>query len=158
MARENGPRAGPPPLRTLFLVPVLLLGGVIGLFLSQDGAGLNVDRRSHRDASVERTVLRPGEIELHHPTPAAELTWRRCLQRRHLRPFNVAEARLPRLGSAELTHHYYRGSRERPTRSPSFPGNAVVFPVEIPVAARPATASTELWLASPQTAFEGISR
>ncbi len=48
------------------LVPVLLLVGVIALFLSTVGARLNVKPAAPiEDLRVERTVLRPDEIELH---------------------------------------------------------------------------------------------
>ena len=50
-----------------FLIfPVLLLAGVILLFLSSNGAGLNVRPVVPVESlSIERTVLKPGTIELH---------------------------------------------------------------------------------------------
>ena len=50
---------------SLFLVPVVLLTGVIALFLYTNGAGLNVEPAAPIEAlSFERTVFRPGQIEV----------------------------------------------------------------------------------------------
>ncbi len=50
----------------LFAFPVLLLAGVIAAFLFTAGAGLNVEPAAPIEAlTFDRTVLRPGEIELH---------------------------------------------------------------------------------------------
>ncbi len=111
--RECVRALGPPPASLPLLVPVLLLGGVIGLFLLS-GRGRRDERRrplpSRRFASSV-TVLRPGrEIELHLPNqpqscPVAQVP----STNRHL-PSTSAGARLPAwLGSADASIPVGRG-------------------------------------------------
>ena len=55
-------------LRTamMFIVPVVLLAGVIALFAFTRGAGLNVAPAAPLESlAFEQTVLKPGVIELH---------------------------------------------------------------------------------------------
>lgn len=48
----------------LFLLPIILLAGVIALFFLTSGAGLNIEPAAPIESLVfERTILRPGEIE-----------------------------------------------------------------------------------------------
>ncbi len=49
----------------LGLVPLLILGAAIGLFVALDAPGLERNGVPVEELAVERTVLRPGEIELH---------------------------------------------------------------------------------------------
>ncbi len=62
------PESKPSTLRmaVLFLIPIVLLIGVIALFLVTAGAGLNVEPAAPIESlDFERTVLRPGEILLY---------------------------------------------------------------------------------------------
>src|SRR5215213_11653388 len=47
------------------LLPVVVLAAAIGLFVALDAPGLDRVGVPQEELSVERTVLRPGEIELH---------------------------------------------------------------------------------------------
>src|SRR5574337_678716 len=48
----------------LFLVPIILLAGIIALFLYTNGAGLNVEPAAPIESlQFERTILRPDRIE-----------------------------------------------------------------------------------------------
>jgi zinc transporter, ZIP family len=49
----------------LGLVPLLILAAAIGLFVAFDAPGLDRNGAPIEELAVERTVLRPGEIELH---------------------------------------------------------------------------------------------
>ncbi len=49
----------------LGLVPLLILGAAIGLFVALDAPGLERNGVPVEELAVERSVLRPGEIELH---------------------------------------------------------------------------------------------
>jgi zinc transporter, ZIP family len=49
----------------LGLVPLLILGAAIGLFVALDAPGLERNGVPVEELAIERTVLRPGEIELH---------------------------------------------------------------------------------------------
>jgi zinc transporter, ZIP family len=71
MATEEHAAPRPPVGRTrlvvLGLVPVALLAVVLGLFFTLGGTGIGKPEGTppQEELSVERTILRPGEIELH---------------------------------------------------------------------------------------------
>lgn len=132
----------------LLLVPVVLLVGVIALFISTRGAGLNVaPAAAIETVQFGRTVLRPGEIELslRNTSPGTisvaqvsinDATW----------PFSITpSAELPRLGSAAVTLKYPWISGEAYSIT-IFSGNSIPFTTEIPVAALTATATTKTLL------------
>ena len=58
-------RCGALPGWLTALLPVVLLGAAIGLFVALDAPGLDRVGVPQEELAVERTVLRPGEIELH---------------------------------------------------------------------------------------------
>jgi zinc transporter, ZIP family len=60
-ARPSGRKA---PAWLVGLVPLLVLGAAIALFVALDAPGLERNGIPVEELSVERTVLRPGEIEL----------------------------------------------------------------------------------------------
>jgi zinc transporter ZupT len=99
------------PARTLllFLIPIVLLAGVIALFLFTSGAGLNVEPVAPIESLVfERTVLRPGEIELRvRNTSPQEIALSTLIINDAIWPFTVAPAgAIPRLGRAVLSISY----------------------------------------------------
>lgn len=128
----------------LFLVPVVLLAGVIALFLYTNGAGLNVAPAAPIEAlSFERTLLRRGEIELHIRNTGPEpLTLAQLVINDSVWPFTVApSAELPRLGTAVVTIAYPWVTAE-PYTLRFFTGNAVPFETVIEAAAETATPDT----------------
>jgi ZIP family zinc transporter len=58
-------RRGERPTWVAGLFPLLLLGAVIALFVALDAPGLERRGVPAEELAVERTVLRPGQIELH---------------------------------------------------------------------------------------------
>ncbi len=128
----------------LFLVPVVLLAGVIALFLSTNGAGLNVAPAAPIEAlTFERTLLRRGEIELQVRNTGPEpLTLAQLVINDSVWPFTVApSAELPRLGTAVVTIIYPWVEAE-PYTLKFFTGNAVPFETVIEAAAATATPDT----------------
>lgn len=142
--------SGKPVLHTLalLLAPVLLLAGVIALFVFTNGAGLNVTPAAPIESvQFERTILRPGQIELHlrNTSPQAirisqvsinEATW----------PYTISPGpAIPRLGSAVLVLEYPWVEAEA-YEITVFSGNSIPFETSIPVATVTATASAAtLW-------------
>jgi len=139
-----------PALNTFvfLLVPVLLLAGVIGLFVFTKGAGLNVTPAAPIESlQFERTILRPGQIELHvrNTSPQAiriaqininEATW----------PYTISPGpTIPRLGTAVMVLDYPWVQAEA-YEITVFSGNSIPFETSIPVATVTATASAgTLW-------------
>lgn len=130
-----------------FLGPLLLLGAVIALFIWTRGAGLNVEPAVPIETvQFGRTVLRPGEIELHlrNTSPQAvtiaqvsinEATW----------PFSISQRVIPRLGSSVLTLRYAWVQAEA-YEIAIFSGNSVSFTTSIGVAAvTPGASGATLW-------------
>ena len=132
----------------LLLIPVVLLIGVIALFVSTRGAGLNVAPAAPIETvQFGRTVLKPGQIELSlrntSPRPISivqvnvnDATW----------PFSITPSGvLPRLGSAVVTLRY-PWIRGEAYSIRMFSGSSIPFTTEIPVAALTATATTRTLL------------
>jgi zinc transporter, ZIP family len=131
-------------LLAALLVPALLLAGVLALLALSGGAGLDVRPAAPNETiQFERTVLRPGVIELHlrNASPDAvtisqinvnDATW----------PFAIEpSAEIPRLGTAVLTVEYpwVQGEGYRVTL---FSANSIAFSTEIGAAATTASVST----------------
>lgn len=137
-------------LRTLalFLVPILLLVGVIALFVATDGAGLNVKPAVPIETvQFGRTILRPGQIELHlQNTSPKEVTLAQVNINDAIWPFKISPgATVPRLGSAVVTLDYPWIEGQAYELS-LFSTNSVAFGTDIPVATTTATASAgTLW-------------
>jgi len=93
----------------LFLIPILLLVGVIALFVFTSGAGLNVAPAAPIESvQFERTVLKPGviEIQLQNTSPQ-EITLAQINVNDSIVPYSVTPgATIPRLGSATITIPY----------------------------------------------------
>lgn len=90
----------------LFLIPILLLAGVIALFVLTSGAGLNVEPAAPIESvQFDRTILRPGviEIQLQNTSPQ-EITLSQININDSIVPYSITPSRtIPRLGSATLT-------------------------------------------------------
>jgi len=107
----NTPEPKPSTLRlaVMFLIPIVLLIGVIVLFLVTAGAGLNVRPAAPIEGLVfERTVLRPGEIQLHvRNTSPQDLTIAMInIDDGIVRFVSDPGPTLPRLGRAVVTVPY----------------------------------------------------
>jgi zinc transporter ZupT len=128
-------QASTPLKLALLLLPLLLLGGVIYLFLST-GGGLNLSSPVPVEAlTFERTVLRPGEIELtvRNNSPEA-LTVAQVVINEAVWPFTIEPGpTIPRLQTATL-HLDYGWVLAEAYGLTVFTTNAIAFETEIPVA------------------------
>ena len=132
----------------LLLAPVLLLVGVIALFVSTSGAGLNVAPAAPIETvQFGRTVLRPGQIELHlRNTSAAPVTVAQVNINDAIWPYAAAPGRtIPRLGTTVVTLDYPWVEGEA-YEIALLSSNSIPFTVSIPVATTTARASAgTLW-------------
>ncbi len=132
----------------LFMVPVILLVGVIALFLYTNGAGLNVKPAAPIESlQFERTVLRPGIIELHvRNTSPEEITLALFNINDATFPFTVSPSNvLPRMRQAVITVKY-PWTQGSPYQIRLFSSNSIPFETKIPVAAETKMTSTgTLW-------------
>ena len=100
-------RAARRPAWTRALAPLILLGLAIGLFVALDAPGLDRSGVPVEELAVERTVLRPGEIELHlandGPDPVAV---RQVIVNDAFASFTQTDAEIGRLGGGTLTVTY----------------------------------------------------
>jgi zinc transporter ZupT len=124
-------------LRTigLFLIPIILLVGVIALFLST-GGGLDLQSPAPvEDLSVERYELEPNEITLHvRNTGPDQITISSVIINDAVMPFDVhPSVDIPRLGEADI-HINYAWSHAEAYAIRIFTSNAIPFDVAIPVA------------------------
>ena len=132
----------------LLLAPVLLLAGVIALFVITKGAGLNITPAAPTETlQFERTILRPGQIELHvrniSPQEVGiaqininEATW----------PYAISPGpTIPRLRAAVLVLNYPWVQAEA-YEITLFSSSSIPFTTSIPVATATANASADaLW-------------
>lgn len=119
----------------LFLIPIILLAGVIALFLNT-GGGLRLNSPVPIESlTIERYHLERGHIELHvQNTGPAELTIAQVVINDAVMPFEVAaDATLPRLGKATIKVNYSWTEGEAYSVI-VFTRNAIPFAVNIPVA------------------------
>ncbi len=120
----------------LFLIPVVLLAGVIALFLVTSGAGLNVEPAAPIEGlSFERTILRAGEIEFHvRNSGPQDLTLAQVIINEAVWQFEVSpSATVPRLGQAVI-HINYPWVEAEPYTILVFSTNAVPFETVIEAA------------------------
>ena len=132
----------------LLLAPLVLLIGVIALFVSTSGAGLNVAPAAPIETvQFGRTVLRPGQIELHLRNTSPEpITLAQINVNDAIWPFAISPERtIPRLGSAVVTLAYPWVEGEA-YEIAVLSSNSIPLTVSIPVASttREASAGT-LW-------------
>src|SRR5687768_14606676 len=133
------PRGNTPRLRTIvtLLVPLVLLAAVIVLFVRTNGAGLNVAPAAPIETvQFGRTILRPGEIELHLRNTSPEaITLAQVNINDAIWPYTVSPSpTIPRLGSVVLTLAYPWVHGEAYEIS-LLSGNSIPFATSIPVAA-----------------------
>ena len=124
------------PITALLLIlPLILLGGVIALFLST-GGGLDLAAPAPVEAlTVERTILKPGNIDLVvRNSGPEELTIAQVNVNEGIWPFTVSPSpTIPRLGEATVTIPYVWVEGEAYAVT-LFTSNAIAFDAEIPVA------------------------
>src|SRR5215210_3094351 len=119
------------------LVPLVLLAAVILLFVRTNGAGLNVAPAAPIETvQFGRTILRPGEIELHLRNTSPEaITVAQVNINDAIWAYTISpHPRIPRLGSAVITLAYpwVRGEAYEISLLSS---NSIPFAVSIPAAA-----------------------
>jgi len=132
----------------LFIVPVILLAGVIALFLSTNGAGLNVEPAAPIETlQFERTILRPGIIELHvRNTSPQEIMLAQVIVNDAVWQFTASPSKhVPRLGQAVVTLKY-PWTQASAYHIAIFSSNSIAFRTEIPVAALTASVSNDTLL------------
>lgn len=109
MTTTTQPQPNAVRLVGLFLIPIILLVGVIALFLWTNGAGLNVEPAAPVETlQFERTILRPGQIEFYIQNTSPEtLTLAQLVINDAVWPFTATPSNtLPRLGRAVITIDY----------------------------------------------------
>ena len=121
---------------------MILLAGVIAVFLRTNGAGLNVEPAAPIETlEFERTILRPGVIELHvRNTSPQEITLAQVIINDAIWPVHGVAGRrpLPRLGRAVVTIEY-PWTQAVAYQITLFSSNSIPFKTEIPVAAETKT-------------------
>lgn len=132
----------------LFSAPLLLLAGVIAVFVWTQGAGLNIRPAAPIETvQFERTILRPGQIELHLRNTSPEaITLAQININDAIWPYDVSPSRtIPRLGSATITLNYHWVEGEA-YEIVIFSSNSIPFATSIPVAAEtPTVSAATLW-------------
>ena len=89
------------------LLPVVLLGAAIGLFVALDAPGLDRVGVPQEEIAVERTVLRPGEIELHLRNDGADpVRVEQAIVNDAFADFTQTDEEIGRLRAAEVTVEY----------------------------------------------------
>ena len=137
-------------LRTIFLLalPLVLLAGVIALFVYTQGAGLNVAPAAPIETvQFGRTILRPGEIEMHLRNTSPEaITIAQVNINDAIWPYEAVPSReISRLGSAVVTLRYPWVEGEA-YEIGILSGNSVPFAHSIAVAAEtPRASAATLW-------------
>ena len=126
-------------LRTIaaLLIPLVLLAAVIVLFVRTNGAGLNVAPAAPIETvQFGRTILRPGEIELHlRNTSPQPITLAQVNINDAIWPYSVTPSpAIPRLGSAVITMVYPWVQGEAYEIS-LLSSSSIAFATSIPVAA-----------------------
>jgi zinc transporter ZupT len=119
----------------LLILPLILLGGVIALFLST-GGGLQLSSPAPvEDLTIERSVLSPGHIEIHVRNSGPEdLTIAQAIINDAVWPFTMTPATtIPRLGKAAV-HLDYAWSEGEAYGITLFTTNSIPFAVDVPVA------------------------
>lgn len=119
----------------LLLLPVILLGGVIALFL-RTGGGLDLESPVPIETlTIERTILKEDRIEIRvQNTSMQEITLAQAIVNSAVWPIEVTpSAAIPRLGRA-VVHINYPWSYGEAYAITLFTSNAVAFNLEIPVA------------------------
>ncbi|HLM08467.1 MAG TPA: hypothetical protein VK307_02070 [Thermoleophilaceae bacterium] len=89
------------------LAPVLVLGLAIGLFVALDAPGLDRIGVPQEELAVERSVLEPGQIELHVRNDGADpVEVRQVIVNDGFASFTQSEEKIGRLGGSEIDVQY----------------------------------------------------
>jgi ZIP family zinc transporter len=89
------------------VVPLVVLGLAIGLFVALDAPGLDRIGVPQEELAVERTVLNPGEIELHVRNDGADpVEVRQVIVNDGYAAFSQSDESIGRLGGAEIDVQY----------------------------------------------------
>ena len=89
------------------LVPLLILAGAIGLFVALDAPGLDRVGVPVEELTVERSVLRPGEIELHLRNDGPDpVEVRQAIVNDGFASFSQSDDQIGRLGGDSVTVQY----------------------------------------------------
>jgi len=131
----------------LLLLPLVVLGGVIALFLSTGGGLELASPAPIEDLSIERTSLQAGSIDLHvRNAGPQDLTIAQVIINDGVWPFSASpSATIPRLGRATI-HLEYPWTHGEAYGITLFSSNAIPFSVEIPVAfVTPQPGAGTLW-------------
>jgi zinc transporter, ZIP family len=89
------------------LIPLVVLAAAIGLFVALDAPGLDRLGVPQEELTVERTVLRPGEIELHLRNDGADpVEVRQAIVNDAFAAFDQSDEEIGRLAGAEVTVEY----------------------------------------------------
>ncbi len=124
-----------PTMVALLILPLVILAGVIALFL-RTGGGLNLAAPAPVEAlTIERTVLRPGQIEVFVRNASPEdVTIAQAIINNAVWPVTITPgATIPRLREARILFDYAWSAGEAYAIR-LFTSNAIPFDVEIPVA------------------------
>lgn len=132
----------------LFLIPILLLVGVIALFWFTSGAGLKVEPAAPIESvQFNRTILKPGKIEIQlQNTSPQDIAIAQIGINDGIVPFVVTpSSTIPRLGTATIAIAYpwVEGSSYAIR---IFSSSAIPFDTEIPVATETRGADTNTLL------------
>jgi len=85
------------------LIPVVVLAAAIGLFVALDAPGLDRVGVPQEELAVERTVLKPGEIELHVRNDGADaVRIKQAIVNDGFTSFTQSKEEIGRLGGAEV--------------------------------------------------------
>jgi zinc transporter, ZIP family len=89
------------------LIPVVVLAAAIGLFVALDAPGLDRTGVPQEELAVERTVLKPGEIELHVRNDGADpVEIKQAIVNDGFTSFTQSKEEIGRLGGAEVKISY----------------------------------------------------
>jgi zinc transporter ZupT len=89
------------------LVPVVVLAAAIGLFVALDAPGLDRTGVPQEELAVERTVIKPGEFELHVRNDGADpVQIRQAIVNDGFTSFTQTKEEIGRLGGAEVKIQY----------------------------------------------------
>jgi ZIP family zinc transporter len=89
------------------LIPVVVLAAAIGLFVALDAPGLDRIGVPQEELAVERTVLHPGEIEMHVRNDGADpVQIKQAIVNDGFTSFTQSKEEIGRLGGAEVKISY----------------------------------------------------
>ena len=131
----------------LLLIPIILLGGVIALFLSTGGGLKLTSPAPVENLNLERYVLKRGSIDLQiQNTGPEEVKIASVIVNSAVMPFEVTpSSTISRLGRAQI-HVNYAWTQGEAYGITVFTSNSIPFTVEIPVAFEtPQPSSQTFW-------------